>query len=65
MLRFGKRLVVEKKMPRSFGKASRMLEAVCIEALDFGSSICHCLKLTYLKETPLTVLKNAHLIFLS
>lgn len=30
---FGKELAVKKKMPRSFGKASRVLEAVCIEAL--------------------------------
>ena len=53
MVCFGKELAVKKKMPRSFGKVSRMLEAVCIEALYFGSFICYCLKLMYLKETSL------------
>lgn len=64
MVCFGKELVVEKKMPRSFGNVSRMLEAVCIEALEFKSFICNCLKPMYFQETS-AVLKNAHFIFLS
>lgn len=62
MVCFGNELVVEKKMPRSFGKISRMFEAVCIEALDSGRFICYCLKLMY--ETSLQLWK-IHLIFLS
>lgn len=53
MVRFGKELAVKKKMPRNFRKVSRMLEGACIEALDFGSFICCCLKLRYVEETSL------------
>lgn len=53
MVHFGRELAARRKMPRSFGKVSGMLVAVCIEALYFGSFICYCLKLGYLKETSL------------
>lgn len=33
MVHYGKELAVKKKMPRSFEKLSRVLGAVCIEAL--------------------------------
>lgn len=64
MVPFGKELVVEKNMPRSSGTASRMLEAVCIEALGFGSFMLS-LETDAFKRNLFTVLKNAHLIFLS
>jgi len=65
VVRFGKELAVKKKMPRSFGNMSRMLKAVCIEALYFWEIYVLLFETYVFKRNLFTVLKNAHLISLS